>query len=471
MIKFSELTPEYLLNAFEIFQIHVDGTLEIFENNLMWKLSISVFKELFEGKNNFNKINEEKVELINILINVNDPKQEKISFSKMNNVMIDILIEKNSMALSSLNQCLFNLGIDQRLIYLLFLLIKYRTDKTDDLIQYLALILKQKYTECDFIFQDAMQENFFEFCEKISNFFEKNQLENFSIIKYDKAKGDLTITAKQNKEIEDSITDITDKIKKNCSVNSKKKKKKKKKTENKESHQESNLAKENEKEKSKDGPKKEMKKDKEEINEEKSKDEIKSEIKEDEPKKGMKEDETQTEEEMGKINQNQVKEINVNENLDEAASRKNMEDFQKLYNEIKKDNEEIKRENEEIKRENEDIKKKYNEIKKENEDIKKKYDEIKKENEDIKENYLNLNNKYKEIIIQNKKFQNDLLLNRKKCENLNSKLTAIKKETANLNFILKIIGLRTAYKTLVDLFVIIFNIDKKENLIDKINLI
>ena len=231
IIKYTELKVEYPINAFEIFQIHKEGTLFDHENDLVWKLSLAVFKELFEGKDNFNKIDDEKAEYINILIDLNQPKENESSKTKVKNTIINILLTKNNLSLGNLGKCLLDLGIDEKLIYLFFLLINYRDENADDLIEYLSLILKTKFPSCDFLFDNAFGENFFLFSKIIVKFFDKSNLDNYSIIKYDKTKQEIIVTKKPNKVIEDFICDSS--FEKTYEDNKKEKIKKSKKKKNK----------------------------------------------------------------------------------------------------------------------------------------------------------------------------------------------------------------------------------------------
>ena len=429
IIKYTELKVEYPINAFEIFQIHKEGTLFDHENDLVWKLSLAVFKELFEGKDNFNKIDDEKAEYINILIDLNQPKENESSKTKMKNTIINILLTKNNLSLGNLGKCLFDLGIDEKLIYLFFLLINYRDENADDLIEYLSLILKTKFPSCDFLFDNAFGENFFLFSKIIVKFFDKSNLDNYSIIKYDKTKQEIIVTKKPNKVIEDFICDSS--FEKTYEDNKKEKIKKSKKKKNKNKN----------KNYTKDNLKNDVNNSKIEKKIENTNNNVKNEI-----KNSKKEDKTEkainNEEEETKINsENLSDKINPTEVSDGMESNKKIEYFQRLYEQIMK--------------ENKMINEKYNEM---NE----KYKELKKNDSD-------LSKKYKKIDIQYKILLNDFKLTREKCERLNYKYVELKKETSELKFILKIIGLRAAYRSLIDLFVIILGLDCKGNLVDKIN--
>ena len=227
IINYSELKSEYLINSFEIYKIHVEGTLNCYKNNLIWYLSLKVFAALFEQKNNFKIMNAELAEYIDILINFFDKAKKEISSQQADKVMINILFEKGQKVLEDLNKLLFNLKIDKIIIYLYFVLIKFQIENTDDLINYLALILNNHFPDCDFIFEVSARLNFFQYLEKINNFFEHNQLNNYSKIKYDEKKEEIIQTKKSNEEILNSI-ELTSNIKIEHKKKSTKKKQKKK---------------------------------------------------------------------------------------------------------------------------------------------------------------------------------------------------------------------------------------------------
>ena len=471
IIKYTELKVEYPINAFEIFQIHKEGTLFDHENDLVWKLSLAVFKELFEGKDNFNKIDDEKAEYINILIDLNQPKENESSKTKMKNTIINILLTKNNLSLGNLGKCLFDLGIDEKLIYLFFLLINYRDENADDLIEYLSLILKTKFPSCDFLFDNAFGENFFLFSKIIVKFFDKSNLDNYSIIKYDKTKQEIIVTKKPNKVIEDFICDSS--FEKTYEDNKKEKIKKSKKKKNKNKN----------KNYTKDNLKNDVNNSKIEKKIENTNNNVKNEI-----KNSKKEDKTEkainNEEEETKINsENLSDKINPTEVSDGMESNKKIEYFQRLYEQIMKENKminekynemnekykELKKNNDELKKNNDEIKKNFDEMKSEKKEMEQKFNIILKENKELKKNDSDLSKKYKKIDIQYKILLNDFKLTREKCERLNYKYVELKKETSELKFILKIIGLRAAYRSLIDLFVIILGLDCKGNLVDKIN--
>ena len=482
LIKFKELKCQYMLNAFEIFQIHTEGTLNIFEDNIIWQLALSVFKDIFQANDNFKQVNKESIEYINVLIGFSDIKNKNSSSLEAKRIMLDILLEKEKKELYALNKILFDLNIEEKVIYLYFLLLKFEIDNTQKLIEYLALILKNKYSEIDFFFHESIGIDFFAFIEKLTNFFEANKLENYSVIKYDQKIEGIVVIKKSITEIEKIIGYSQDV---NKEINSEKKKQK-----------------ENKKPKLNIGNQKKRihKKTKDEQNKEikgKTKDEIKDatikEIKEENNEKKIDELKGKISNEINEEKNNRIESlIKIDEynDINHSELNKKFEDLHSEYMRIQKENEEIKKENEEIKKENEEIKKENKKIKKENEEIKKEIEEVKQkyakiqdENKDIKQKYADIqkkyaktqtensaiNKKYKEILTQNKKIEYELTINKNRYETLNNKLMDLKSETKNLNFILKTIGLRNAYKTLIDSFMIFFNMEGGGGLIEKTN--
>ena len=422
IIKFSELKCEFLINSFDIYKIHLEGTLYIHNDNLIWKLAILVFGLIFEGTYNFKIVDEETKKYIYILLDFFDEKQKEFANEKANKVIIDIILEKGCKNLGNLHELLSKLNIDEKVIYLYFLLIKFGDEGSDNLIEYLALLLKSKYPDSDFFFEDTAEITFSQLIEKIIICFTNNKIENFSIIKYDKKKEEIIVIKKTNEEIE-NLLEFNNDIKKDNDNTKTKKKRKKKKKKNYTSGEKKIEQKEEAKEEAKNKTKEE--------NIIEIKDEIKDEIKEEELKNDKR----------NSISYDNINEVDIN---------KKFEILQNKYMEIKKENETIKKENETIKKENETIKKENETIKKENEAICKEIEVIKQDNEAIKKKYIDIekkyteiqnkrekfNKSYKELCIQNKNISNKLNLNVQKCESLNNKLIGVKKETLNLKFIL-----------------------------------
>ena len=230
IIKYSELKCEFLLNSFDIYKIHLEGTLNIHNDNLIWKLAILVFGLIFEGTYNFKIVDEETTKYIYILMDFFDEKQKEFANEKANKVIIDIILEKYK-DLGKLHELLSKLNIDEKVIYLYFLLIKFGDEGSDNLIEYLALLLKSKYPDSDFFFEDTAGIKFSQLIEKIIICFANNKIENFSIIKYDKKKEEIIVIKKTNEEIENLLEFNNGIIKDNDNTKTKKKKEKKEKEE------------------------------------------------------------------------------------------------------------------------------------------------------------------------------------------------------------------------------------------------
>jgi len=85
------------------------------------------------------------------------------------------------------------------------LLIKFESNNTKKIVEYLALILKEKFVVCDFFFGDIDGIQFNEFLDKFVNFFKTNKLENYSIIRFDHKIKDIIVIKKSLNKISISL--------------------------------------------------------------------------------------------------------------------------------------------------------------------------------------------------------------------------------------------------------------------------
>ena len=107
-------------------------------------MSLRLFRELFEGENNFKNYEEVKAEYIHILIESIKCDNKIIAQSNIDKKISQILNEEKRPELRKHIKILkSNANINAELYYLLFIYLKERGFKVDDLIENLVIILNE----------------------------------------------------------------------------------------------------------------------------------------------------------------------------------------------------------------------------------------------------------------------------------------------------------------------------------------
>ena len=485
-LKFEELKFTNIYTSFEIFKMHVENLDQWLDENILGKLALAVFRELFEDKNYFKEYNEKKFEYIKILINSIYSKGKSKAGAILDNKIVEILGEVKNQLLRKLIKILKYNEFEKEIYYLLLVLLQLRNFQIIDLVFYLKEIIQNKYPESLFDFEGADEVTFNEFLEKFCLIFEEKKIENYMVIQWNKKERNIFVKNKSLDEIEDIILSTTEKKKQNNKIIKKKKIAESELGQSEDTFKKGNainsenvenIVKIEKAKESIDFPSNQEKgiigQNVVQKNEELNKDISSKVVGQNSSKKSAdvkNSNEYKLEENgitskkdnekkdgfyvMGN-NNNETKELDVIEGKHIFTNNdvQNIEELKKSINDIKNKYEEINIKYEQLRNENEKINIKYEQITNENEKIKSENEKIKSENKKIK--------------CENKMLLNKINLNKEKCQYLNSKMLENQKEIYELKFIIKIIGLRSAYKTLIDVFLIIFGITENGSFEEK----
>jgi len=437
--KFEVLKSPYECLAFTYYRMHIETFYTFLKKNLLGKLSLKLFQQLFEDKNNFKQFEEKNCLIFNNLIDA--IQSENIIERKeiLERFLMNILKDEGNAELRKLLKLLkYNFGIETELYYILIIYLINTNYQIKDFLNLLELILTNKYAEITFNLNDIfeLEMTFNEFIGLLYAAADNKQLDDFMLITWEKTTKTVVIRKKTIEEIADFINESTSNNKTTANKKNKKNKSDNDKIKNKEEN--SNIIIE----------KNSQIKDKDEkiniIIANKNNIQNKIELKNDNNKSLI-----------NKFQKKEYKDINSSENFNNINSTKDnkQQAIVQNYNNEKEEIVDIQNLRKEIKefkekfKEIEEIKKKYEEIKNENEQIIKKYEEIKNENEEIKKENEKINKENEENI-------KEILKN--------------KKRITKLEFEIKVIGLRSAYKCLIDLFIFIFNLNENVTLKQKV---
>ena len=420
---------EYI--AYEIYKIHIEALMIYIEDDIKAKLSLALFRQLFENANDFNEYSDKKAEYIELLIDqlnakgTDDEEDVEIELeSKIITMLFNIRNEDDKMLVKSLFIKLQKkLKIKTELYYLLLILLEETGLNLHILIDYLPQILKEKYPDSIFDFSEVLETGmkFGEFTHIFLSAIDSEENYDYAIFQFNKEKKTILISHKSIDEISNIILSASSEKK-----NTHKKKSIKEKTEKKIIDKETKETKNDNKQK--------LENNNEKVSEEKAGENI----------------QYLNEKEKDKINDTKSIDIHNKEKKDEIQNI-SMEGMRKII----KNNQISNAKNQEK------IEKLENDNKKLMESIEKLMDEI----EQLKDETKQLRN-------NNKQMNNDIKQLNKKIQDINcslsNKIMQNKKKLTLLEFDIKTIGLRDAYKPLIDLLIFIMNLDVHGNIEAKI---
>ena len=428
IVNFDSLVFPHEYTAFEIYKIHIETLMTTIEDDIRAKLLLALFRQLFEDENDFKLYTEKKAEYINLVIDKLDAKSKEDKEDADNDIESEIIpllfnakIEKEKKNLiknfvETLNK---KLKIECELYYMLLLILIESGLKLNILIEYLPQILKEKYPDSTFDFCDALKSGvtFDEFIKIFVHVIVTEKNYNYATFQFSKEKKDILISHK-------SINDIANII---LTTSNKDKKKKKQNTE----INENELSKEN--------------------------------CEENIPNLNVDDNSNN----ISNIDTQNI-DILVNNNNDDnevpdESKAINKEDVRKLIKEtIEKLNLQF----------NAKINKLDSENKKVNSQLVDKINKLNTEKEDLKSQF---NAKISKLEADNISMKNDnghLKTHLKKMKNeinkLNLKIMDNKKKITSMEFDIKIIGLRDAYKSFIDLLIFVMDLKIQGNIDTKI---
>ena len=428
IVNFDSLIFPHEYTAFEIYKIHIETLMTTIEDDIRAKLLLALFRQLFEDENDFKLYTEKKAEYINLVIDKLDAKSKEDKEDADNDIESEIIpllfnakIEKEKKNLiknfvETLNK---KLKIECELYYMLLLILIESGLKLNILIEYLPQILKEKYPDSTFDFCDALKSGvtFDEFIKIFVHAIVTEKNYNYATFQFSKEKKDILISHK-------SINDIANII---LTTSNKDKKRKKQNTE---------------------------------INE---KELFKENCEENIPNLNVDDNSNN----ISNIDTQNI-DILVNNNNDDnevpdESKAINKEDVRKLIKEtIEKLNLQF----------NAKINKLDSENKKVNSQLVDKINKLNTEKEDLKSQF---NAKISKLEADNISMKNDngqLKTHLKKMKNeinkLNLKIMDNKKKITSMEFDIKIIGLRDAYKSFIDLLIFVMDLKIQGNIDTKI---
>ena len=476
IITFKELEFTNMHLCYEFYKNHVE-LLSIFCDDSSYKqLSIKLFRSLFEENDDFSEYTVEKEESINILIEIiKGTLSEESAFKE---IKIKAFYDKENVenTLEKIKDSMEKLEMDFKLTCSLLLYIMNNNYTLNSLLEMLIIIIKVKFPDSKICLENILNSNisFEEFIEKFNTLCIEGQICNYMDLKWNKEEKKFIVSKVPLDELTQIILNSGSKSKKTKELNSKA-------LENKCNIEEKKEETKKKKKRQKKGKKKEEKKDE-------KKDEKKY-VKKDEKKDKKKEEKIKEKKEEKK---EEKKRLNIqNSNIPQKYTHIIVKEFDFVINEkknIKNEQASLQEQLSQMKRlfesKFEEYDKKYTKSKKLNEDFIKELAQSKKQNEDfikelaqskkLKEDFLKeLSQTKKENEKFQKMFENKLKKVSEKSEKKIISLSEVMLEKSQkieeLDFNLKMIGLRTAYKQFIDLFIYVFNLKNEGNLENKVN--
>ena len=406
------------------------------EDDITAKLSLALFRQLFESDNDFNEYNDKKANYINLLIdklNAKGKDEKEEAEDDIESEIVTILFnikkkdDKNLMK-NLIIKLKKQLEINSELYYLLFVLLVETGFNLHILIDYLPQILKEKYPDSTFDFSDVFKTDmkFEEFVQIFFSAIDSEKNYDYATFKFNNKTKTILISHKSIDEIANIILSASNEKKKKDIKKSNKEKDFESKTENKildKKKKESNTDHQQRLEITNEG-----------VSEEKDGENI------------------QYLNEKGKIDNTGNIGNDKKEKSDEGKYI-SMEEVRKIINEnIQKCNEELGAKIDKLVNDNKQLENDNKQLKNDNMQLKNDIKQLKNGINQLEFDKKNLNKKIKDI----------------NCS-LSNKIMQNKKKITSLEFDLKTIGLRDAYKSFIDLLIFIMNLDVHGNLETKIS--
>ena len=395
--NFEELVFPHEYISFDIYKIHVSTLNECIQDDVCAKLTVALFRVLFEGEAEFNEYTTNKADYISLLIDKFRAKSEDdIDEAKdeIESKIITILFniksaEKKNLMKELISKLKKKLEIRCEMYYALLILLVESDFKMQILIDYLPDILKEKYPDSTFDFSKALNSGikFDEFIRLFLKLIDREKDFNYSILRFNSEKKEFSIEHKSLDEIADIILTSTSTTKsKKKSVIEGKKANKKSAIEKDDNGQKSNIP----------------------------------------------------------NNNNEKKESEISKENCEDKNTDKSEDREEQLKKIIIQNQAI------------------------NMRLERTIEELKKDNSQLRTDIRRIENNVKKLQNDNKNLTTKL---NKNIMETNNKIMKNQKKIASLEFDIKIIGLRDAYKSLIDLLIMLMNLKPYGNIEEKISII
>ena len=395
--NFEELVFPHEYISFDIYKIHVSTLIENIQDDVCAKLTVALFRVLFESETEFNEFTTGKADYISLLINkfrakskddIDDAKDE--IESKIITILFNIKsTEKKNLMKELISKLKKKLEIRCEMYYALLVLLVESDFKMQILIDYLPDILKEKYPDSTFDFSKALNSGikFDEFIRLFLKLIDREKDFNYSILRFNSEKKEFSIEHKSLDEIADIILTSTSTTKsKKKSVIEGRKANKKSAIEKDDNGQKSNIP----------------------------------------------------------NNNNEKKESEISKENCEDKNTDKSEDREEQLKKIIIQNQAI------------------------NMRLERTIEELKKDNSQLRTDIRRIENNVKKLQNDNKYLTTKL---NKNIMETNNKIMKNQKKIASLEFDIKIIGLRDAYKSLIDLLIMLMNLKPYGNIEEKISII
>ena len=395
--NFEELVFPHEYISFDIYKIHVSTLIENIQDDVCAKLTVALFRLLFESETEFNEYTTGKEDYISLLIDKFrakskddiDEANDEIE-SKIITILFNIKsTEKKNLMKELISKLKKQLEIRCEMYYVLLVLLVESNFKLQILTDYLPDILKEKYPDSTFDFSKALNSGikFDEFIRLFLKLIDREKDFNYSILRFNSEKKEFSIEHKSLDEIADIILTSTSTTKsKKKSVIEGKKANKKSAIEKDDNGQKSNIP----------------------------------------------------------NNNNEKKESEISKENCEDKNTDKSEDREEQLKKIIIQNQAI------------------------NMRLERTIEELKKDNSQLRTDIRRIENNVKKLQNDNKNLTTKL---NKNIMETNNKIMKNQKKIASLEFDIKIIGLRDAYKSLIDLLIMLMNLKPYGNIEEKISII
>ena len=395
--NFEELVFPHEYISFDIYKIHVSTLIENIQDDVCAKLTVALFRLLFESETEFNEYTTGKEDYISLLIDKFrakskddiDEANDEIE-SKIITILFNIKsTEKKNLMKELISKLKKQLEIRCEMYYVLLVLLVESNFKLQILTDYLPDILKEKYPDSTFDFSKVLNSGikFDEFIRLFLKLIDREKDFNYSILRFNSEKKEFSIEHKSLDEIADIILTSTSTTKsKKKSVIEGKKANKKSAIEKDDNGQKSNIP----------------------------------------------------------NNNNEKKESEISKENCEDKNTDKSEDREEQLKKIIIQNQAI------------------------NMRLERAIEELKKDNSQLRTDIRRIENNVKKLQNDNKNLTTKL---NKNIMETNNKIMKNQKKIASLEFDIKIIGLRDAYKSLIDLLIMLMNLKPYGNIEEKISII
>jgi len=217
--NFEELVFPHEYISFDIYKIHVSTLVENIQDDVCAKLTVALFRVLFEGETEFNEYTTNKADYIRLLIvkfraksedDIDEAKDE--IESKIITILFNIKsAEKKNLMKELISKLKKKLEIRCEMYYALLVLLVESDFKMQILTDYLPDILKEKYPDSTFDFSKALNSGikFDEFIRLFLKLIDREKDFNYSILRFNSEKKEFSIEHKSLDEIADIILTST----------------------------------------------------------------------------------------------------------------------------------------------------------------------------------------------------------------------------------------------------------------------